>query len=150
MWTTIGLAFLGVVALVVLFVLWVVYYWAPREQKRERTKPIVCICEEQGRIGVVLRKDCDTASKAEWQPYIDGTERHDPGHVSAPFGRRLKVEPVYVFKKYSKEYFTLMYYCFVERAEFYVPDVRDEDMNNISAAWQYIHGEPWQGQLINW
>lgn len=145
-----GLVLLAMMVLVALLVVFIIFYWGPREIKRERTKPVVCVCEEHGRVGVVLRRDYDAASKAEWQPYIDGGKDHDPGHVSAPFGRRIRVEPVYVFSKYSKEYFTLMYYCFVERAEFHVPEVRSEDMNNIDAACRHIHGKQWSGNLIDW
>jgi len=149
MWIDIGLAFTPT-TIVVLWVLWDVYYSTPKRKRLLRTKPVVRVCEENGRVGVVLRRDYDAVSKAEWQPYIDGTKQHDPGHVVAPFGRRLQLEPVFVFKSGSPEYFTLMYYCFVERAEFYVPCLRDNQMNDIASAWQYIFGKPFTGHLINW
>ena len=151
MLTVIGYGFLAIMAFVVIAVLWDIFYATPKEIQQERTKPIVCVCEEQGRIGVVLRKDYDAASKAEWQPYIDGKKRHDHGHVSAPFGRRLMVDPIFVFSRLTTdEYFTLMYHCFVERAEFHVPHIRNEDMNDLNTAWQYIFGKPFEGQLIKW
>lgn len=145
-----GLIILIVITLIVLATLWDVYYLTPRKAKKDRTKPIVCVCEEQGRVGVVLRKDYESASKTEWQFYIDGKKEHDPGHISAPYGRRLQPEPVFVFKTGSPEHYTLMYYCFVERAEFFVPHVVGNQKNTLGAAWQYIHGKPWSGYLINW
>lgn len=145
-----GLIVLIVITLIVLATLWSVFYLVPRKENRERTKPIICVCEEQGRVGVVLRKDYEAASKAEWQPYIDGTKDHDPGHISAPYGRRLQPEPVFVFKSGSPEYYTLMYYCFVERAEFFVPHVVGNQTNTLGVAWQHIHGNPWSGHMIKW
>lgn len=149
MWIDIGLT-ITLVTTVVLWVLWGVYYSTPKRKRLARTKPVVRVCKEHGRVGVVLRKDYDAASKAEWQPYIDGTKQHDPGHVAAPDGTRLQPATMFIFKSGSPEYYTLVYHCFVERAEFYVPIIRKEDMDNIASAWQYIFGKPFTGRLINW
>lgn len=142
MFTTLVVIALCLLGAVAGFVVWVTYYWGPRQARKDRTRPIVCVCRVAGpreRTGVVLRRDYDKASQAEWRPYIEDKAHYDSGSANAPYGRFLNVAPVFVFTPYSKEYYELVSGCFVERALFHVPIVHESDINNVSLAWEYFN-----------
>lgn len=121
-----------------------------REKFPKSRRPVICVCKVQGRVGVVLREDYDSASRKYWKPYYDGEEDYDAGHITAPCGQRLELAPVFVFEPQSREYYTLCYSCYVEQATFEVPFVAKEDLNPIGEAWKYFHKCAWPGHLIHW
>jgi len=142
---------LGAVVLVLFGVIVAFGVMAQRyEDRRKYHRPIVCMCEVNGRIGVVLRRDYNKASRRYWKPYYDAEKIYDAGYISAPDGFRIEVSPIFVFKAYSQEYYTLAYSCYVERAIFDVPLISKGELNPIAKAYQYFHGKPWKGDLINW
>lgn len=106
------------------------------------------MCEVNGRIGVVLRRDYDEASRNYWKPYYDATAKYDSGSSTAPYGHRLEVSPVFVFT-WSGGYYELAQGCYVERATFDVPHVAAAQLNPIAEAFQYFHGYPWDGRLVS-
>lgn len=118
---------------------------AAARKRRGRNIPVICVCFVQGRIGVVLRKDYDTASQKYWQPYLEGKEKYDFGYITQPQGCRLKVSPVFVFDPLSKEYATLARSCYVEQAVFDVPHLPKsmDDTDTMEAAWLHIFGYQW-------
>jgi hypothetical protein len=131
-------------------VAWLLDWWISRSKHRSSYhRPIICVCEVNGRMGVVLRRDYNEASRQYWKQYYDG-KHYDAGHVVAPEGRRLQVEPLFNFKAWSPEYYTICFGCYVERAIFDVPAVLKDESGQIAEAHQYFHGKPWNGQLISW
>ena len=157
MFSTLLLSFWGqqiVAGLIILAMIVVLFTLLVRrtnrvEHRREHYRPIICVCEVNGRIGVVLRDDLHKASREYWKQYYDG-RHYDSGHVAAPDGRRLKVEPLFNFKGWSPEYYTICISCYVEQATFDVPAVGKDDPGQIAEAYQYFHGKPWNGELIRW
>ena len=147
-WGQIGVGLLGLAFLVLIFVL-LVMRTNRVEHCKNHHRPIICVCEVNGRIGIVLRGDYDEASRRYWKQYYDG-KYYDAGHVAAPDGRRLKVEPLFNFIAWSPEYYTICCGCYVERATFDVPAVYKNEPSQISEAYQYFHGKPWSGNLIHW
>ena len=142
----IGLSILVASILVLILVIW----WGNKiEHRRSHHRPIICICEVNGRIGVVLRRDYDEASRRYWKQYYDG-KNYDSGHIAAPDGCRLEVEPLFNFKAWSPEYYQICYGCYVERAIFYVPAVGKDQSSEIAEAYQYFHGKPWDGRITPW
>jgi hypothetical protein len=149
-----------ILAVFLLFVVWsvpaITINWY-RERRNQR-RPIICVCYVNGfanrMIGVALRRDYDKASKEYWKRYFSGKEHYDAGHIAAPDGRRIKIPNTFVFKASSPLFYTLVYGCYVERAEFDVPPVApvgDERSNHsMTEAYRYITGREWDGHLINW
>jgi hypothetical protein len=140
---------IGIAVIVFLFG-GLIYLSSYIERRRHYHMPIICVCEVNGRIGIVLRDDYHKASKEYWKRYYDGKAHYDFGHVSAPFGRRLKVGPMFNFKAGSDEYYTICAACYVEHAVFDVPAVYKDEPSQMAEAYQYFHGKPWDGKLISW
>ncbi len=147
-WGQVGVGLLCLAVMVIAFAL-LVMRTNKIEHRRNHHRPVICVCEVNGRIGIVLRRDYDEASRRYWKQYYDG-KHYDSGHVAAPDGRRLQVEPLFNFKAWSPEYYTICYGCYVERATFDVPAVWKDEPGQIAEAHQYFHGKPWSGSLINW
>ena len=102
--------------------------------------PVICICEVQGRVGFVLRRDYDKASTDFWKQYRTGKVRYDKGHICARYGRYLEVKPVFVLRAGSKEFKDLTYgYC--ERATFEVPLESRDDAATYRKAYEYFYGK---------
>ena len=146
-------AAISAVALVITFAaLWKGIFWIVDwlEHPRAYHRPVVRVCVVNGKVGVVLRQDYDNASRQYWDPYYRGILRYDAGHISAASGRRVVVDPVFVFTLRSPEYYTRVYGCYVEEALFHVRRMPDDGLNPLAKAHQHIHGKPWDGQLVNW
>jgi hypothetical protein len=148
--STFGILCSGAFLLLVVYVIVQVIRGSRLEHQQRYHRPIICVCRVDGRVGIVLRKDYESASHQYWKPYYDGKEDYDAGHIMAPCGRRLEVSKVFVFEPHSREYYTICYECYVEQAMFEVPWVPKENLNPIGEAWQYLHKRPWSGHLITW
>lgn len=88
-------------------------------------RPVVCICEVNGIIGLLLRKDYDEASKAHWKNVTDGDGWWDPCRSDGYNGDLLHIPDglVFRFKKRSPEHLAFAEgNLFLERATFYVPE----------------------------
>lgn len=124
----------------VFFCLWII-----RKRRQPGRKPVICVCECNGCYGVVLRDDYNKASYAHWEPYHNGEKQYDWGHISAPRGRLLEVEPVFVFRDFNLLY-TITVDCYTESAEFYVPMIPKGEPGDIKAAWTYLFGKEYAGE----
>ena len=125
-------------AITIALLLAMILFVEHRKRNRYR-KPVVCVCEVNGKIGLVLRQDLDNASRAHWAPYCSGNEQHDPGFISAPFGINLEVSPMFVFSdRLSDEFRALVSGCFVEKSSFEVP--RHAEVDQYDEAKRYLYG----------
>jgi hypothetical protein len=137
----------GVIAVVIMFairlILKKINVWIDR-------RPIVCVCEVNGRVGVVLRKNYNKASKLFWRPYLQGKTPHYNNEHNALFeGRLISVKPIFVFKSGSREYRTLVSGCYVEKATFEVPFIEECELPvlELHIAHKHIYGRQWNGML---
>jgi hypothetical protein len=115
-----------------------------RQRKRTYDKPVVCICQVNDRVGVVLRSDSNKASHDFWKPHITGKIRYDHGSAAAWRGRYMNVKPVFVFRPDSNEYANLLNGCYVERATFEVPHQSGDERAKFLEAFKYFHGFPFE------
>ncbi len=105
--------------------------------KKKITKPVICICEVNGLIGVVLRQDYDLASRCFWNSIRKaGGKKGDDIDVVRPI--LINVQPVFVFKAKSKEIQDLKRQCYVERAMFMVPNVSNFPNHNVADVFEYF------------
>lgn len=106
-------------------------------KKQNTIKPVVCICEINGTVGVVLRRDYDTASQEYWRKIREVGEKKN-GRTDASQPVYLRVKPVFVFKAKSSNLERIKSMCHVEGAYFRVPMVPHSDVNDMPVALEYL------------
>jgi len=117
---------------------------ARRKKHEERpAPPVVCVCQINSLVGVVLRENYDRASKEFWSSYRRGM-RYPVGET--PLGQRLWAPHTYVFSKDSRALQAILKGCFAEIATFEV-SARPDQQNDGKAAYQHFFGRqphPWE------
>ncbi len=95
--------------------------------------PIVCVCEVNCRIAVVLADDFWAATVNFWNKVRAGDEAYDAAEFRAYSGRLIPIPEgqVVVFQCDDPEYGELAKCCFVQRATFEVPLITQENRQEI-------------------
>ena len=113
--------------------------------------PVVLICQVNGRVGVVLKKDFELASFHYWdrqskllhQMSVGGTRVS--GNASVV---RQLVEPMFVFSSESEFYKFLLSKCFVERGDFRVGQISESAPREFAKAYKHFFGETFSAESL--
>jgi len=113
-------------------------------EKRWDRRPIIAVCEVNGKIGVVRWEDYVAAVEAHFEPYRAGKKSYDHGHSMAPHGQRISVNPTFLFTKgcgwLNKHYQRLTGGCYVIRVEFELHrQIAGSDEEVLREAQKYLH-----------
>ncbi|MES3006081.1 MAG: hypothetical protein V4664_03995, partial [Patescibacteria group bacterium] len=109
-------------------------------------RPAICVCKQKGFIAVVLRRDYDKASRAHWKKFRKQPRKYNPRDHSANFGQLIRIPKTFVFRttpgagyEFDK-YEAIVQRCFVERAEFYVPRLEENQRDETAALIHIFKG----------
>lgn len=102
------------------------------------TRPVICVCQVDGKVGVVLRQDYDRASQDCWTE-VSQLSKKEPGKKSSGFApHRVVVEPVFLFKADCPKLKRIIERCFPEKAIFHLPIVPMSIIDDSKAAEEYL------------
>ncbi len=107
------------------------------------SKPVVCVCRVENRLGVVLRKDHEKHSRKFWKS-VAKMELNSGSKFAVPLrGIAIPVGPIYVFPPDSRALRTLLDKCRVEQSAFNVPEFFQDDVYALKDAHKYLFGREW-------
>jgi len=110
------------------------WFFKIKDKINQHLPPLIYTCNFKEKVGVVTKKDYDDA--------LNSRKIH-----SIP----LKIDNIFVFYQYSKEYLTVLFSCSSESRSFYVPDTAPINYEESSAlleeAWRHIHNKPYKSEV---
>lgn len=118
--------------------------------KPESKKPLVCVCQENGRVGIILMSDFLEASEAYWKKYQNGDRQYAGWRMDARTGNVIPVpsEKLFIFYKDAfnfessddkNSFNSIIERCFAQRAVFEVYHIKDSTVGQ--KARKHIFGE---------
>lgn len=107
--------------------------------KPANEKPLICVCQENDRVGIILMSDFLKASAAYWKKYQNGDEEYADCRMDARTGNVIPVpsEKLFIFYKDAFNFESsddrdgfnsIMERCLAQRAVFEVYHINDSSV----------------------
>lgn len=102
----------------------------------KKKKLLICVCQVNGRVGIILMSDFLKASKAYWKQFHNGSREYADWRMDARTGNVIPVpdDKVFVFRKEAfnfedsgdkNGFNAIIERCLAQRAVFDVPSIDD-------------------------